>query len=343
MPNVSKSKLIIGILLVVFCGYIFFNFMTKPEMTVIIAYSETPPIIQHFLRRDITAYYRGYNVGKVSKVGLSKDQKHINFYLEIYYKHLQLPKNTSIILKTEDLYGARYFDLRYPKHPSSELLSNGDVIKGYAAYDRLDKYLMTEFKTGKLKKIEDNLIDITNILKNYLGENNSDIKEAKYDTTIILNNLREIISDPHLKQGLKSIIISSSRSVKDINQLLETKELKETITNAPKSIDKTIKNLESINENMPKINENIAKANQNIPEVNKTVSTTNSLLCNTNYNLGTINSKVPSIPPCLLEKADCLTTELGKILDKRFLLFRLMFGKPGSSLEKCFPENVHNK
>jgi len=116
--------------------------------------------------------------------------------------------------------------------------------------------------------------------------------------------------------------------------------VKEIITKAPESINKTIKNLESVNKNIPKINENLTKTNSSLCVVNNNLG-------ETNCNLETINCKVPAIPPSLLENTDktlktvdCLTDELIEILNKRFLIFRFMFGKPGNSFKKCKQDDL---
>ncbi|OGH99900.1 MAG: hypothetical protein A2039_04490 [Candidatus Melainabacteria bacterium GWA2_34_9] len=319
-----------------------YKYLSHPDMTIIVKYKEVPPVIRRFPKTNINAFYRGYKVGYCSKINLSDDQKYIVFYLGIHYKNLKLPKNTKIYLNTEDLYGSMHFSLDYPDNPSSKLLSNGDVIYGTGAYDRIDKYLIKDIEEGKLGQIISNMVVITDFLKkeaiNNNGEFNNFLKSieiSRNDFGLFINELRQIINDPALKQGIKF----SSRTLNNVNQILETRELRETITKAPKSIDKTIKNLEAINKNTPEITKNLTLTNHNFLETNETVNKTNSLLSTTNCNLETINCKVPVIPSGLLEKVDCLSNELIEMLNKRFLIFRFMFGKPGSSFKNCKQNN----
>jgi len=339
---------VIALLLIIFGVYILFKIIHKPQKTIIVTFSDVPPIIQDFLREDITVYYRGYKVGDVSEIKLSDDQKKIVFYIGIHYKNLKLPRNIGMILKTEDIFGARYFSISYPKNPSTELLSDGDTIEGTAAYERIDKYLVGEFETGKLKIIMDNLVILTNTLTGALKGNNeeliSSIKNSSGDVEVILNNIKDIIADPQVKTDIKSAIKYSSSSIKDLSQILESNrsELRQTISTAPEMITKTVNNLESLSQNMPRVNKNISEVNGSIQKATKTIDKTNSSISITNCNLDTINKKVPEIPPCLLTKADnaltkfdCIGSELIDLLNKKFLIFRFMFGKPGSSFEKC--------
>lgn len=365
----KKNKLIRNLILLflfILIVYFVYKLLYAPKMTLIIKYKDVPPIIQTFPRASVEGYYRGLNIGKVSKITLSEDQKYIVFYLDIYYKNLRLPKNIKIILGSEDLYGARHLSLYYPNNPSSQLLSNGDTVYGTATYDRLDKYLVKELEEGKLKKIVTNLDFLTNYLSTALKKNNNkelnqfltSVKESGINASFILNEVRDIIGDPQTKKDIKSTLRYSSESLEDINQIMKNNknEINHIIDKAPESIDKTIANLETVNINIPRVNtsilkanENIFQANKNIPEANRTITTTNSLLYSTNCNLGNLNSKIPVIPPIppnLFKNADntlgtfnCLGTELNEILSKRFLLFRFMFGKLGNYPESCRQDN----
>jgi ABC-type transporter Mla subunit MlaD len=345
----KKWFVVIFILLfLISIGYFTHKIINKPEKTIVVTFGDVPPIVENIIRRTITVYYRGYKVGEVSKVKLSDDQKKIIFYVDIYYKHLKLPRNIGMILKTQDIFGARYFSISYPKNPSSKLLSDGDTIEGTAAYERLDKYLITEMETGKLKVIIDNLLVLTGAAAGMLKGNNeellSDVKKSSSDIEIIMDNLKEILNDPQVKRDIKSTINYSSRSIKDLSQIMESNknEISQTISKAPESIDKTINNLESLNKNMPRVNKSISEVDYSIQKATQTIDQTNSSLSVTNCNLDTINKKVPEIPPCLLNKADnaltkfdCIGTELIDLLNKKFLVFRFMFGKPGGSFERC--------
>ena len=90
----------------------------------------------------INVHYRGYDVGDVTDLKLSQDQKHINFYVTINYKGLRLPTNSKIKFKTENIYGVRYLDVEYPEKPSGKFLKNGDIVDGAEAYERIDEYLI---------------------------------------------------------------------------------------------------------------------------------------------------------------------------------------------------------
>ena len=167
MINIQKNEIkkIGAAFLLIVAAFFIFKILHRPQMTIIVNYKDAPPLSSFFFTKTIDAHFRGYKVGKVSQITLSKDQKHLEFKLEIYYKNLRIPKNSSIMLRTENFYGKRYLDIHYPENPSPELLKDGDSIEGLDLYEGLDEYLIKEFKVGHSKNFLTNLSSITEILQ----------------------------------------------------------------------------------------------------------------------------------------------------------------------------------
>lgn len=331
-------KIIDSIILIVIAGYVLYNsIIHHPYMKLIVKYKDVPAVNTNLWLYRINTHYRGFDVGKVTKIKLSEDQNYVEFHINIYYKDLKLPKNTLFVFKTENLYGKRYVDIEPADSPSKDLLSDGDTVMGVTAYERFDEFLLKELKTGQGKKLIGNLNDITDVIKKSLEdlENEKLLIQSAGDLAVILENLKEIAGDKSVKTDFKSTIKLSKDSFKNINEILSSQEVKDVISNAPESIDVTISNVKSINQNLDKVS-------QNIPEVTKSLTTTNSLLTNTNSNLSTINNKVPPVPPSLIEnteklilKTDCFESEVSKMLTKKFLILKLIFGNPGKSFRNC--------
>jgi len=312
------------------------RYMTRAYMTLLIRFKGVPPVIQGLMRGGVDAYYRGYLVGTVRKIALSNDQKYIVFYVAIKCKNLRLPKNTVAVLESEDLYGKRHLILGYPKNPSSQLLVDGDMLDGADAPDRIDDYLVNELESGRLNELLENALILTRDLK---------------------------------------------RPVQDINQLSSRGLIKSMAVQLPQTLNNTVKGINTVNRNIPIVNtavnnankniimagnivhdatnnintasnditdatKNISQINQAIPETTKTILHTDSLLSSTDANLSMVNSKIPQIPPNLLENAnqellklDCMTNVIAQAVSKRFLLFRFMFGNPASEIKNCIPQN----
>lgn len=348
----------ITLLALIFLGhktFLAFNgFMLRPDKVITVRFKEVPPVIK--LAGDIGVYYRGYKVGKAVCKHLSDDQKYILFCLEITYKNLNLPANIKIILKTQDIFGDRYFDLVYPDNPSETLMKHGDIVDGSAVYERVDKYLVENMENGKLSELISNLNYLTGsartILdgkKTHLNKVSTEISGSVNDLAYITKELKGLLADPAVKNDIKKALAYTPGAIKSLNELLEQKELKNTIKQAPQLIEKTLTGIENISSELPNINENITEVNSNLeqvntnlPNMNTTLSGTNSLLYTTNSELGCLNPKIPVIPESLILQADktlrrydCIGGALSETVSQNCLFFRFLFGNPGKPFKQC--------
>ena len=119
--------------------------------------------------------------------------------------------------------------------------------------------------------------------------------------------------------------------------------MKEIINQSPENIKKTMNSIEDMNKNMDAINDLM-------PEATKNMGQANELITEANSTLGSINTKLPPIPESLVDnaekliiKTDCFETEISKLLSKRGMLLRLLFGNPGHSFKNCAKCNKGTK
>lgn len=336
--NKSKyAKYIAPALLIGVIVWVGFKLTHRPYLSFMVEYTDVPAINDGLFFFRIDVHYRGYDVGDVTKVQLAQDQQHIDFFVDINYKGLRIPSNSKIIFKTENIYGSRYLDIEAPKSPSEILIVDGDVINGVEAYERIDQYFIDEFKTGQTGSLIQDLHDIAQIVKKSLQdkENEKLLNQSAGDLAIILENLKEVTQDPTFKKDVKSTIKHSSGSLKSIDEILQREEMRNTINQAPDSIKKTLNAIQLMNGHMEEVS-------HMMPEANKNMAIASTLITEANGNLSAINSKVPPIPPSLVEnaekliiKTDCMESELSKLLSKRGALLRLMFGNPAKSFRVC--------
>lgn len=327
MFNFREKKIIGAVILTMLACVLFYKIFYKithrTDLKFIVQYDYVPAINKniHIFRIDV--HYRGYDVGDVTDVKLSKDQRHIEFYVDIHYKGLKLPANSPIIFKTENIYGVRYLSIEPQKKPSDKFVQNGDVINGKEAYERIDEYLIEALTSDQSKKMIQNLYDIAEILKKSLTNKDNEklLNQSSGDLAVILENLRTVTEDTTFQKDIKSTVKHSSGSLKSINEILQKTEIRETIIKSPETVNQAVSNIKSMNENIGKVNQTLTEANSN--------------LC-------IINTKVPPIPQSLVKnteklvvKTNCFENELSKILSKRFSILRLMFGNPGKSFETC--------
>ena len=331
------------ILLIVFIiiAWLVYSFFHKPDKTLIVRFKEAPPIVQGILRNKTSAYYRGIKVGEVSRIILSKDQQYVLFYLNIYYKNLRLPENINITLRIQDIFGGNYIELRYPENPSTKFLCDQNIVEGVAVIERIDNYMINQFESGQIKEVLTNL-------------------------NIFLSDLRSVSDDPKTKKDIQNIFGKLSRVLDKVSLITEDKNLKNRLSKSLATIQSLNEKLPDINKNIHLTNLNVSKVdntitktektlmevgnqvtslNQDIPNISEEINRTSSVISLTNKDLTALNSKIPLIPSDLVEKADqtlnrtdCLSQELGNMLDKRFLIFRFMLGKPGRRFKECIPQ-----
>lgn len=306
------------------------------KMKFTIEYDYVPAISRNVKIFKIDVHFRGVDVGDVTNIRLSKDQKHVEFDVKINQKNLRIPKNSLVMFKSEAI-APRHIDIEPTKNPSDEIIKNGDIIDGTEVNERIDSFVIDELTSGQTGMLIHNLKEITDVLKQTLKDKKSEklLTQSAEDLTVIIEKLKYITADPSFEKDVKLTIKHSSRTLKNIDDILANKDIKQTIQNAPETINKTINSIEDMNQNMNKVSESL-------PETIQKVTTVNSLLTQVNSNLGNINNKVPPIPQSLVDnaeklivKTDCMATELSNTLSKRFLMFKLFFGRPGENMRTC--------
>ncbi|MCK7521146.1 MAG: hypothetical protein MZV64_27380 [Ignavibacteriales bacterium] len=236
------------------------------------------------------------------------------------------------------------------------MLSNNDIIQGYAAITRIDKYLVQELESGDLRTLINNSVFITNQIRKIMQSNQLGLDKlinrilASDDIEVILREARRLLSSAELRE-LISIAPETLTGL--------TQELKEVSNNLPvvnNSVKQTNSSVKSVNKTIARTDSSIRQANETInettqilPDVNQNLSDTNALLSSTkcsldytNMTLSDLNAKIPQIPPDLLQNAnnaviryDCIGKALSQSVSQRFLILRLLFGNPASSFENC--------
>ena len=156
-------------------------------------------------------------------------------------------------------------------------------------------------------------------LEDVLGQSNKLISKL----IVLTDSLNEITNDDELKNSIVETTKSVGELSKNVNTLLEDKKTKEIITN----IDEISRNLADISSY---VNE-FTKDDKLKKDISSTISNMNKISANINKTLNNLNN----LDPC--EKAninsiisDTVVTsrnlrKFSEKLNKRFLLFRLMF------------------
>lgn len=345
MLNAIKKKIniktIFLCIMTVVIAWVVYLYLHKPDKTIIVRFKESPPISLGFLRNKIGAYYRGVKVGEVSKVILSENQQYVLFYLNINYKNLILPENIRITLRIQNIFSDSYMEISYPESPSPKLLCDNKTIEGTAMVERIDNYLITQLESGQLKEVLTNLNTFLLDLKSI-----SDDPKSKKDIQNILNKLSRVLDQVSLiveDKKLKNRLLLSLANIQSLSTSLP--EINKNIHRTNLNVSKVDMSVKEVENTFLGVEKHVAAIDQNIPIISEDINHVKSLISSTNKDLVILNSRIPTISQGFIEKTEsmldrsnCFTEGVGNMLDKRFLIFRFMFGKPGSFFKECLRE-----
>jgi len=323
-----------GLYIILTLGLLIFSilwlrfFSLTPDKTITAKFSESGPIT-----KGIPVFYHGVNIGKVDKVDFSDDFRYTMIKLLIYRK-MTLPDNVYAEIKTEGLTGQKYIEILYPEKPSGEILKDGDVIEGrLTAFNEIIKAVSQAVKDGQIEKVfgtfkktavnaseaSKKTVHLLNVVENILISNRGDI--------------RTFVSEAASGAGNINVASASIRSITTSTELQEN--IRSTASYIPQSSTK----LNTITANISKIAVDIDRVTGN-PEFQEDLLKTVNSAGNITQRLdtGDLNCSIKKIledTDKIINRYDCIGESFSEMMGERYLLMRLMFGKPGESFEKC--------
>jgi len=292
-------------------------FSIKADKIVIAKFEQSSPI-----STGLPVYYKGVDVGKITKIGFSPDFRYTMIELAIY-RHLSLPKNVYAEITVEGLTGQKYINIIYPDKPSSELLKNCDVIEGTPSdFEQMEQIVSDFVKSGKFQKTFDSINDavanaskasekldsILVMLHQIIGSNRGDINKL----------IREAAS------GADNIN-AASYSIKNITSSPEIKSTLINMSNSSKKLDKITTDVDKITGDS-KISKSISKSVYGTENIIESVGSGDLM--------GMID-KTLNDTDRTVNRYDCLGQGVSDLMSQRFLLMKLMFGTPGQNFKKC--------
>ena len=211
---------------------------------------------------SLPVYYRGFKLGRSTKVYPSKDFTKTYVELVLNINELALPENSAIKIKTKN-----------KKDPSVEYLKNGSTMKGEVCYN-LSSYLSAQAENGGFDDLQDNL----NTTISAAG----DTLEA---LTTLLNTGNEILVDakPDINKSVKNLTVATE-NLADLTKKMNTSAKSEYLDNTFKNVNDTTENIEKITAHSASITEKIDKQTVNlvdclIKNINNVVLNINEIVC----------------------------------------------------------------
>ena len=267
-------------------GAFFMLLHVATTKTIIVEFDSLEPF-----RKWIPVYFKGFKLGRVSKVYPTEDFTATRVELHIHHKALKLPVNTTAIfmIRGED---KEYMELVYPNSPYLEYLKNGSVIKGTMGTN-LDSFFRDQAANGGLDEIKNNV----NTTIKSAGETFGALTEMINMLTYILEDVR-----PTINSAAKNVDIAS-KNLADVSKSLKKSVDKGYIDKALYNFQQTSGNLVSTTDNFNGFSSNLNK---------QSIVLTNCLLKNLNIVVKNINQ---------------IVVGLGETMKKRFAGLRLIFGR----------------
>ena len=278
--------------------YLFWGLLIISAFFILLHVATTKTIIVEFdslepLKKWTPVYFKGFRLGRVSKVYPNEDFTATRVELHIRHKALKLPINSlaRIMVKDED---KEYLELIYPNSPYLEYLKNGSVIKGEVSTD-FNSFIRSQIANGGLDEI-----------KNNVNKTVQSAGETFMALTEMINVLTDILKDvqPEIDDSVNNIHLAS-KNIADVSG-----SLKKSVDKG--YLDRTLYNFEKTSGNLVITTDNFSGFTTNLNK--RSVVLTNCLLENLNVVVKNINQIVIGV---------------GETLKKRFAGLRLIFGKIG--------------
>ena len=270
---------------IVSIGLLFYLIYLLGQIKITVDFKELEPF-----KHSLPVYYKGFRLGHTTKVYPGPNFKSTRVDLKIRLKGLELPENTSAMIRRKDK--KDYIELEYPTQPYIAPLRSNVVIIGTKGVN-FESYIQDQAKNGGLDEIKENV--------------NTTIQSAgqTFDAlTMMIEVLTGILEDarPTINDSLRNLHLAS-KNLSD-----STYSLKSSLQQG--YVDKSLYNLE-------RTTDNLVKTAQNMSGVTNNINTTSIHLVN--CLIKNINTVVKNINQIVLG--------VGETLRKRFGGIRLFFGK----------------
>lgn len=293
--NIAKRKREIKglsailIIFLIIAGVYFYN----ATYYVIVRFDELGP-----LTKNMSAYYNGFKVGKIVRIGPDIDFKHTLVKVNLTQKDFQLPQNTVVNVERFPN-GELYLQFIYPSSPSFRIIKRGDILEGTAPYS------LEQFMRGQ------NISGVTDVVSIHVIQALQATEIANQEMTNFFKNTSKIVTEN--SKGIKKSVDNTAAMTKSLAQMAENlNQASQKINNAidEATLKDTTSNVKDSTSNMKTATENIANATKDIDKTMKKIDDT----------VSQANEAAA--------KLNAVTNGLHGTLSKRLGGMRVMFGTP---------------
>lgn len=292
ISEIKKESKVLLIILAILSTVVWLYFYNTTYY-VIVRFDELGSIT-----KNMSAYYNGFKIGKITNINPDKDFKHMVAKINLYYKNMNLPQNTTVKVEAFPS-GELYLEFVYPPSPSLRQMKRGDTLEGIA------RYSLEEFMLGQ------NISGVTDVASYHIIKALNSTEDASQEIKMFFQSASELINEN--RKELKTSVNNISVMTENLSQM--AKNLNQTTGKLNNSLNEN--DFKKSTSNIKVSTENIAKATK---DIGKTMEKIDDTICQ-------INSAATNL--------NCITGGVKETLAKRFGGMRIMFGTPVRQQNCC--------
>ncbi|MEW5819111.1 MAG: MlaD family protein [Cyanobacteriota bacterium] len=318
--------------------------------------------------------YRGVNIGKVTSISLSKDSEYAIVTFKIPVKDPVIYEGSTAEISFRSITGAQALVIKPPfvirgKKPLSQLatIEGKDSI----TVEETQKLIAKMIEEGKLEYMINNLSqllkntnEISSNLNKLNNEKQDDIRDFLKSSAELSKSLKQtsdsvnvLLTKTNASQEIK-IIKEIKTLISQTSKLIEqTNSLVVSSNSLVSSVDKTVNNPESkvnLKSSMQKFDDILTdikdiSGDQEIKGDLKQSVKNMSVVISDIKDITEDKEVKENLKKTIIEsgesisKINCFSQEIGNTLSKRFLIPRLIIGKPAGNINSCFEEEIIEK
>lgn len=345
---VTVGMFVLGtVVLLIFSIFWIKNFSLRPAYSFYARFLEPP-----YITNGSPVYFRGLKVGHVGNIKLTADASAVLIRLDITQRDLKLPINTQVTIHTEGITGVVYVILTYPQEerPSPFSIQNGMIVQGVEPFslEKVERALNSLAEKGKLDAMFEDAQDLLAQSKSFVTEYRQVARKASRfldGATDLAYNTNTMVSDARgVVKGVGQVVTRNGPVLHET--LMGFQEASSGVKGLVGSAGKAIGSsgnpsaLQQATQSVTRAMDQWQQASQDIQQTSGYIRQElqqSGLLQNVGQTAQNVNMAA--------KRFDCIQEGVGHLLNNRFLLFKLAFGKPGHPLAPCLenfvPMTVH--
>jgi ABC-type transporter Mla subunit MlaD len=311
--------------------------------------------------------YRGVKAGNVSNITITENQKYALVHISITNQNIELLEGSTATIVDKGFTGTKALIIEPPEVvEGKKQLKPGAVILGKKSfnYEEIQKLLARLAEGKKLENLvaegEQFLVganDLIDDVELFLAKFNTlldaetihKLDHLLADATTLTADMRrtssalnEIFGDRKFSNDVKEAAQTTNVAMKNLNTAVDKSE--KVINDADQLVNKTTNLVDKTNVTVDNIDKIIIDVDNTInnPELRDSIKGAMNNISDVMIEIKELTAD-PGLKDGLKGIAEdfgslrCFTDGMSRTFSKRFLLPKMIFGKPGESLERCYP------